>query len=404
MRWPRFFVVSLAAAIVGGLLVDFVRPERRFRSAEVTAAVQVRVVRNAAPTVESLERKILNNDELEDLWDDFFAAEAGSASSRREAELVAWRRRLRVEVDSGPIGDLRSIRVTWTGLEDIDMGAAIVESLARRYADEVSAERWYGSVDRLRAQVREVETAAKELAAASARPPTSAEVNSSVAPAASFEPVPDERMNAPLLIAPNADGAVPAAVEKPKPKKFAFPPAPARNADDPAARISTAAANLRRQMDDMLLPQQAEFPVVTLDRVGLNVAHLRPLWFGCVGLLSLVLAGLVSVSRVASLPAAVPPMAPLAAENDAAEKAAVENDDDEVTVGPPAHEPRVVPIRVATKPVVDAAADPPNEPPEMYFHSSAEVEARLAAPVLAVVSRRQAAPPVGTVRPHRRAA
>lgn len=404
IRWARLVVVALLLAVVGVVIVDFAKPERRFRAAETVASVQVRVVRNAAPTVESLERRILSNDELQDLWDDFFAADDAAPTDKREAELVEWRRKLRVDVDSGPIGDLRSIRITWTGLDDVEMGAAIVESLARRYADEVSADRWYGSVDRLRAEVRELEAAAKEFAAARLSQASSNFGESTVAPVASFEPVPDDRMNAPLLIAPNSDGALPAAVEKPKPKKIAFPPSPAttaaRGSGDPARRLTAATVDLRRQMDDMLLPREAEFPVVTLDRVGLSVLHLRPLWYGGVGLLSLIVAAVVSVSRVSVKVSAAAPTP----RHDV--DAALEQK--EARIAAPVDEPEQVP---AAESIVIVPANKSFEPAEEpavardpYFHSAAEVEACLAAPVLAVVSRR--AQPIATVapRPNRRAA
>lgn len=382
VRWTRLVVVAFVVMVVGVAVVDFTKPERRFRPAETTASVQVRVVRNAAPTVESLQRRILSNDELQDLWDDFFAAaKDGSSTGKREAELVEWRRRLRVEVDSGPIGDLRSIRISWTGPDDIEMGAAIVESLARRYADEVSAERWYGSVDRLRADVRAVETAAKELAAVRQRQASSSGTISDVAPAASFEPVPDERLNAPLLIAPNSDGAVPAAVEKPKPKKIAFPPSPAtiaaRGSGDPARQLATAAADLRRRMDEMLLPSEAEFPVVTLERIGLSVVHLRPLWYCGVGLLSLLLAGVASVSRVSgTIVTSVPAL-----------EGEVQVALPEAAIAPLPPEPDVVPSSIASADEPFAPAAEPEVASDPNFQTAAEVEARLAAPILAVVSR-----------------
>lgn len=386
IRWTRFVVVALLLAVVGVAIVDFAKPERRFRTAETTASVQVRVVRNAAPTVESLERRILSNDELRDLWDDFFAKEAGSDHARREAELVEWRRRLRVEVDAGPIGDLRSIRIVWQGLEDLDMGAAIVESLGRRYADEVSADRWYGSVDRLRIQVREIEAAAKEVGGARQSQASSIGSAPDIAHTASFEPVPDDRLNAPLLIAPNADGAVPAAIEKPKPKNVVFPPSPAstaaRGSSDPSRRLATATANLRREMDDLLLPREAEFPVVTLDRVGLNVAHLRPLWYVGVGLVSLLAALAIAVSRVALAATASSPLPHV-----------------EVAPAPIEPTPNFHPIHIAPE-----SDEPTTVAIDPMFHTAAEVERRLAAPVLAVVSRRSAHSEPVMARLHRRAA
>jgi hypothetical protein len=385
IRWTRMIVVALLLAAIGVVIVDFTKPERRFRTAETTASVQVRVVRNAAPTVESLERRILSNDELQDLWDDFFAKEAGSDQARRAAELVEWRHRLRVEVDTGPIGDLRSIRIVWQGLEDLDMGAAIVESLARRYADEVSADRWYGSVDRLRIQVREIEAAAKEVGAARQRQASSNAPTPDIAHTASFEPVPDDRLNAPLLIAPNADGAVPAAIEKPKPKNVVFPPSPAsmavRGSIDPSRRLATATANLRREMDDLLLPREAEFPVVTLDRIGLNVAHLRPLWYLGVGLVSLLAALAISVSRVAFVATASSPAPPVEVAGDPIEPL-----------------PSVHPIHIASE------TEEPTVAIDPLFHTAAEVESRLAAPVLAIVSRRTSQSEPAVARPLRRAA
>jgi len=387
IRWTRLVVVALLLAAIGVVIVDFAKPERRFRTAETTASVQIRVVRNASPTVESLERRILSNNELQDLWDDFFAKETGSDQARREAELVEWRRRMRVEVDSGPIGDLRSIRIVWQGPEDLDMGAAIVESLARRYADEVSADRWYGSVDRLRIQVRELEAAAKEVGAARQAQASSTDSTSDIAHTASFEPVPDERLNAPLLIAPNSDGAVPAAIEKPKPKNVVFPPSPAataaRGSNDPARRLTSATASLRREMDDLLLPREAEFPVVTLDRVGLNVAHLRPLWNVGVGLVSLLAALAISVSRVEIVVAAASSPLP------------------HVEVAPAPIEPtsNFHPIHIAPE-----SDEPTTVAIDPMFHTAAEVERRLAAPVLAVVSRRSAQSEPVMARLHRRAA
>lgn len=396
-RWTRFVVVALVLAAIGGVLVDAAKPDRRFRAPEVTASVQVRVLRNSAPTAESLERRILNNEELQDLWDDFFAAEAGKSDVRRDAELVEWRRRIRIEVDSGPIGDLRSIRIMWSGRDDLEMGAAIVESLARRFSDEVSADRWYGSVDRLRTHVRDVESAAKDLASSRLRQASSNGFQSNVAPASSFEPVPDERMNAPLLIAPNSDGPAPAAVEKPKPKKIAFPSSPAataaRSAQDPARRLATATASLRREMDEMLLPQEAEFPVVTLDRVGFSVAHLRPFWYAGVGLLSFLFAAVVSVSRVATAPAA-PAQAP-AAE--------VKADADEVTIAPAPLESDTPSASCAESSTDFEPTEDSSAPSDPYFHSACEVEARLAAPILAVVSRRTTTTRAAH-RPMRRAA
>jgi hypothetical protein len=199
--------------------------------------------------------------------------------------------------------------------------------------------------------------------------------------------VPDERLNAPLLIAPNSDGAVPAAIEKPKPKNVVFPPSPAataaRGSNDPARRLTSATASLRREMDDLLLPREAEFPVVTLDRVGLNVAHLRPLWNVGVGLVSLLAALAISVSRVEIVVAAASSPLP------------------HVEVAPAPIEPtsNFHPIHIAPE-----SDEPTTVAIDPMFHTAAEVERRLAAPVLAVVSRRSAQSEPVMARLHRRAA
>jgi len=309
-RKGRFIAVLLVLVVVGVALVDGFQPERRMRTVETVAEIQIRVVPKFAPTTEALERRILSGGFLQGAWDDINHESSTGArrtpSAERDADFKLWRSRLHIELDGEAIDEYRFVRVIWSGLDDLSVGAAVVESLAQQYADEISADRWYDSVDRLRAKVKAVESASGS-----------------------------------------------------------------------ASTLKTATRDLQLQMDEMLLPREAEFPVVTLDRVGMHVGHLRPIWYAGVAVLSLSIAAIVSVRKTTFVESAPVPAAP---EPTTAERssAAIES-------------PNVAPIASThqSPPQSDYGVEIEQAEIETatHFESAADVESRLAAPVLAVVSR-----------------
>jgi hypothetical protein len=429
-RRLRFVAVAAACAVLGWILVEFVQPERRFEVVDTVAEIQIRVVPKLAPTPETLERRILSNEALVATWNEIRSDVAGqtsssSKSSARESELARWRSRLRIELDGEPSDDRRSVRVIWSGLDDLALGTSVVELLAERYADDLSADRWYGSIDRLRTKIKGVEIAASQLLK-SARTPE--QIGSGVS-ASGSQPYPDDLRYRDLLARRAALAATmqtdhpelqaaEAAVEEAE-RSFAsppvvvltsaldgpeaapiaprliapnsatsLPPSGSRSSATPPVgnfaiagdRLEKALAELQTQMDDVLLPREAEFPVVTLDRVGLHVGHLRPFWYIGVGLLSLIVSTAVSISRSSSQqpnsqPAEVmeTPVAETAVNISAQQSAS----DVAVSIEPP------------TEDVAADELEATESPSDPFFRNESEVEMRLAAPVLAVVTRRR---------------
>jgi hypothetical protein len=457
-RRARFIAVALACAVFGGILIEIMQPERRFQTVETIAEVQIRVIPKLAPSVEALERRIFSHEALVATWNDLRAESAGGAGTAakneaREAEISRWRERLRIELIGEPIDDRRSVRVIWSGLNDLPLGTSIVELLAERYADDVSADRWYGSIDRLRTKIKGVEIASKTLLKSSraekqAEPRVSTtstrtrpnadlphiEVLQSAAGDASTTHFPSDSRyreflarraalaatmqpnhpelqaaeaaveeaerafasppvvvltsaesgsrdvaSAPLLIAPNSANPLPSSAST----KQAV--ASAGSFDDAGKRLETALQELQTQMDDVLLPREAEFPVVTLDRVGMHVGHLRPFWYAGLGLLSLVVATAVSISRTAVQVPSPQPAPIVAGPIDAGPI-------DEYPVAVSAEQPRAAaetPVEPTPKETLSDEAESPDVVADPYFRNEADVELRLAAPVLAVVTRRR---------------
>jgi hypothetical protein len=483
-RWARFIAVALVLVAVGIASVDALRPEFRFQAIETVAEIQIRVVPKLAPTSEALEKRILGAEYLTAVWKDSLPDDADSSSEVRDAELAEWRSRLRVILGEETIGSSRSIRVVWSGLDDMELGALVVESLARRYADEVSADRWYGSVDRLRAKVKAVERSTQDLldvarrtseqnravSALDSEPEsapqpitkvTQADLLSAAIPlgAGRQNPVDDryrelvdrrarlvatmqpnhpelqaveaalaataaELRRAPTVVLTGATTAEPDANEGPSlliapetanpmagpvPKKM-IPAIPKKriasqvsaspDLDEATRRVNAASRELQSQMDDMLLPREAEFPVVTLDRIGLRIWHLRPIWYAGVALLSVLLAAAISITKRAEVPRAS--QAASVASSGATGILPVSESVDHATSAVATESP----ASVKGSPVVDSleAESASRLDRDAVFHTAAEVEAKLAAPVLAVLTRRRSTTAGDAQQPLRRVA
>ncbi|MCE9604217.1 MAG: hypothetical protein K8U03_04855 [Planctomycetia bacterium] len=443
MRWVRFVALGCALAGFGVAVVCVVRPEERFRPAETVAEVQFRVVPKFAPTAESLRRHLLSTDSLSLVWKELRRNSAETADSERESDIVEWRRRLRVEIDTEQIGDRRSVRIVWPGTDDAELGAKIVDALARHYADEISAERWYGSVDRLRTKVNDLDSAVKDVLGsarqqvlrqdsistlaepieprhglgrietlasgryeallarrarlAATMQPEHPELQSldtelaaisttrgpepTIVLAAAAESPDESDASAPQLIAPNAPA--PVTTRKKNGNGGSSPGAkPSPSKDEAVRRLEASRRELQTQMDAMLLPREAEFPVIVVNQVGMHVGHLRPIWYAGVGMLSLVVAAACSFSRIERPNAGPTPIleSPIAVSKIDA---------------PPVQEASVSPTlavvagpQLAALPEEESAPAAPSDP---LFHEAGSVEARLAAPVLAVVRRRRPA-------------
>ena len=417
---------------------------------ETVAEVQIRVVPKLAPTPEVLERRIFSNDALVDVWnevgsDDEVAVGTSKNNVARETELTRWRSRLRIELGGEQSDDRRTVRVIWSGLDDLPLGTSVVELLAERYADDLSADRWYGSIDRLRTKIKGVEIATKQLlnsgrspdrigpgvtesaphrfpdgnryrellarraALASTMQPDHPELQAAEAAleaaerafstpavvvltsaASEAEAGPD----APRLIAPNTANSLPQG-ESPKPIVVT-----AGQINVAGKRLEAALVDLQTQMDDILLPREAEFPVVTLDRVGMHVGHLRSFWYFGVGIFGLVFATAVSMTRSTSerpsphlVAVEEVPVADVVGDTSSRRPTSEVG----VRVDPPSEE-------ASPEELVAAELEAAESPSDPFFRSEVEVEQRLAAPVLAVVTRRRDVNVGNVIRERRRAA
>jgi hypothetical protein len=335
-HWLRFLVVTLFVAAVGQVIVDRTAPERRFGKPTIAADVEVRVVPRLAPSAAAVRRQALSSESLAAVARRLNVAQSASAAPDEVTVTSAiglWRRQLAVEVHELGDAERRRVRFVAEGSESTAELTALVEAVAAQYAGDLSAERWYEAVDRLRSAEQQVDTAVAELLAAVERrvaKPTNAAgregpqlfstaaepsvglereiarliemravMLESLQPAHPQVAALDARLNglrvAAANVAPIRRMAGEAELPPTGPIGEAAPAAPAdvgieqRAVEAAIQKLQAARGDVRIQMDAMLDPSAAEFPVLTTVVTGTNVWNTRPFWYAAICLPALLL-------------------------------------------------------------------------------------------------------------------
>jgi len=279
-RFAWYGVPLITLAVVGVALVE---PERRLAQPNVAAVVEMRVVPRFAPTLDSVRSQVLGGAALESVWPRMRLAEGAAPSAAelidRDAELATWRTHLDVETDNHFDDDRRRIVVRWIGAAATAEAATIVESLAMRYAGEISAEQADDQIEKVRRADANVASAARELlqlgdeersAANSKREPWYTTVV--VAGEQDIEGAAPE----PLLIDPHAGVSTTESAARETVAVAAVDPV--RRAEV-VRQMERSLVQLRAAVDGLPLAKHAEFPVVATNVEGLHLAHRRSVWY-----------------------------------------------------------------------------------------------------------------------------
>jgi hypothetical protein len=321
MKISRFLLV---AGVVAGVLagtVYFLRPDRWFGEAAVAAVVEVRVVPRFAPTEESVRRDIVSDAYLGAAWNRFRVVKPDEVAdandvltadrySERQAQVEAWRGQLEVSIEPNFTDDHRRIRIAHRGESQLATSGELVQFLAARYAGELSAARWYDAAEGLRTAQNQLQSATTALidAAQGRRAANKSAVlqrttMANIVRTAAVE----EKATAPKLIAPNVveisgPTAIPTADATSKSVEGVTPTDATReaaSAEFAQAELAVAAADaaLRKQLDAVLAPQAAEFPVVIGEAVGQHVGQSASTWYFSAALIGLMAAAIVEAIK-----------------------------------------------------------------------------------------------------------
>lgn len=321
MKISRFLLV---AGAVTGLLagtVYFLRPERWFGDAAVAAVVEVRVVPRFAPTAESVRNEILSDGFLGAAWNRFRVIRPGEVAdandvltadrySERQAQVEAWRGQLEVSIEPNFTDDHRRIQVVHRGESQLATAGELVQFLAARYAGELSAVRWYDAAEGLRTAQNQLQAATAALVdAAQGRRAANKSAalpfarNTNVVRTAAIE----AEAAAPKLIAPNVveisgPTAIPTADAISESAGGATPSdanREAASAEFAQAELAVAAADaaLRKQLDAVLAPQAAEFPVVIGEVVDQHIGQSASTWYFSAAIIGLLAAAIIEAIK-----------------------------------------------------------------------------------------------------------
>lgn len=148
-RWGRGLLAALVTAALGLAAVELLSPERHVGNGTVAAEVAVRIVPRLAPSADAIRRSVITTESLREV-----AARLRGETAANQADDAAtferWRRQLAVEIL--PTGDPQRRRIRFVALTGgrPEEAAALADTIAVRYAESLTAERWYAAVDRLR--------------------------------------------------------------------------------------------------------------------------------------------------------------------------------------------------------------------------------------------------------------
>lgn len=347
----RLLFVCLLTSALGVAVVHETEPERNFDRPTIAADVEVRVVPRLVPTADAVRREALSSDNLAAVCRRLkkVASQSASPAESSISETIGlWRRHIAVEVHDVGDPDRRRIRFLAEGFSDAEQAAAVVEAVATHYSGNLSAERWYASVDRLRAAEEACDVAARELLVAVERAKPIANtverregpnLLSTVDPAdsvrremsrlvelrsqlmESLQPAHPQilALDARLVnlqatasamspirrLSAEAEADAPAIAE-PADSDRATSEAAAKQSERTAASLAAVSAATSRlitlrtavhqELNSMLDPAAAEFPVVAASASGISLWSKRETWYAVAGLSGLVV-GLIVLAR-----------------------------------------------------------------------------------------------------------
>lgn len=152
-RWGRGCLAALLAAALGFAAVEFLSPEQHVGSGTVAAEVSVRVVPKLAPSADAIRRSMLTNDHLREVaarLRDGNGTDSAAKKADDAATFERWRRQLIVDILPTQSPERRRIRFSALAGGRPAEAAALAETIAVLYAESLTSERWYASIDRLR--------------------------------------------------------------------------------------------------------------------------------------------------------------------------------------------------------------------------------------------------------------